>query len=235
LILLADNDIILKLAQCDLLTDLPDLLREDADQIFITPTARYQLLPKKTAKAIEKCGNEVTVKRIRDFLDKAMEIPPIQDDSLLKTLASIDKIDGGESILFAAAVQVPNPILATGDRNALRALLAHQEQLPTVIVALRERVVTFESVILLALYKRGFAIIKQKLLNSPKPDKMLSLVLKSDMRESDLIDCLRSYSREIEPLLLFRNFLFLSPCQRREGEGQVIEFPAPPTRKRGGE
>ncbi|HAS52079.1 MAG TPA: hypothetical protein DCS21_10205 [Gammaproteobacteria bacterium] len=54
----------------------------------------------------------------------------------------------------------------------------------------------------------GFAIVKQKLLSSPKPDKMLRLVLKQDMRESDLMDCLRSYSREVEPLLLFRSLLF---------------------------
>ena len=56
MILLADNDIILKLAQCDLLTDLPKLLGEPAEQVFITRTARYQVLPKKAAKALEKCG-----------------------------------------------------------------------------------------------------------------------------------------------------------------------------------
>jgi len=73
---------------------------------------------------------------------------------------------------------------------------------------LRERVVTFESALLLALRKLGFAIVKQKLLGSPKPDNLLRLVLKPDMREADLAECLRSYSWEVEPLLLFRNLLF---------------------------
>lgn len=203
MILLADNDIILKLAQCDLLADLPKLLDEPAEQVFITPTARYQLLPKKTAKAIAKCGNEATLKRIQDFLDATSEIPQIQDESLLQTLASIDHIDPGEALLFAAAVEMLDPILITGDRNALRALLANQDRLPTVNAALQEKVVTFESAVLLALHTLGFAIIKQKLLSSPKPDAMLRLVLKPDMRETDLSECLESYVREVRPLLLF--------------------------------
>jgi hypothetical protein len=61
LILLADNDIILKLAQCDLVGGFSELLGEPAGQVYITPTARYQLLPKKMAKAIDKCGDEATV------------------------------------------------------------------------------------------------------------------------------------------------------------------------------
>lgn len=208
MILLADNDIILKLAQCDLLMDLHELLGEPTEQVFITPTARYQVLPKKTGKAVEKCGSEAIVSCIRDFLDAAADIPEIQDEGLLKTMASIDHIDDGEALLFAAAVELSAPTLITGDRNALRALLANQERLPGVNAALREKVVTFESSILLALHAQGFAIVKQKLLGSPKPDKLLRLVLKPDMREADLSECLRSYSREIEPLLLFRHLLF---------------------------
>jgi hypothetical protein len=201
-ILLADNDIILKLAQCDLLFDLSQLLNETTDQVFVKPTARFQLLPKKTSKAIEKCGNGRVLTQIREFLEVTAEIPGIQDGALLSALSKIPKIDDGEALLFAAAVEVVGPILATGDRNALRALLDHQEQLHTVIAVLQERVVTFESVILLALHRLGFAIVKQKLLSSPKPDKLLRLVLKPDMRESDLVECLRSYTRDVGPLLL---------------------------------
>lgn len=208
MIVLADNDLILKLAQCDLLADLPELLGESADQIFVLPTARYQLVPQKTAKALAKCGNEATLERVKSFLDATNEIPKVQDETLLKTLVSIDKIDGGEAQLFAAVVELPNPLLLTGDRNALRALLANQDRFPTVAAALRERVVTFESAVLLALHKLGFAIVKQKLLGHPKPDAMLRLVLKPDMREADLSDCLKSYSREVEPLLAFRHLLF---------------------------
>jgi len=211
LILLADNDIILKLAQCDLVGGFSELLGEPAEQVYITPTATYQLLPKKMAKAIDKCGDEATVRRVRDFLESANEIPQIKDASLLTVLHRIDKIDSGEALLFAAAVELPNPILATGDRNALRALLAQETLLASVVEALRDNVVTFESVLLLALHRNGFASVKQKLLNSPKPDGMLRLVLKSDMRESNLSECLRSYLREVAPLLRFREVIFGEP------------------------
>lgn len=175
---------------------------------FHTPTARFQLLPKKTAKALAKCGNVETIARIQGFLSVAKDIPAIQDTDLLALLGSIDKIDDGEALLFAAAIELPKPILLTGDRNALRALLANQDRLPAVAAALREKVVTFESPVLLALHTLGFAIVKQKLLGSPKPDALLRLVLKPDMREADLSDCLKSYSREVETLLAFRHVLF---------------------------
>ena len=120
MIVLADNDVILKLAHCDLLTDLPELLGKPAEQVFVLPTARHQLVPKKAAKALAKCGNEATLGRVKDFLAVANDIPAIQDTGLLATLGGIDKIDDGEALLFAAAVELPNPVLMTGDRNALR-------------------------------------------------------------------------------------------------------------------
>lgn len=209
MILLADNDIN-KLAQCDLLADLPELLGEAPEEILITPTARFQMMPRKRDKAIAKYGSEAAVERIKEFLDLAKEIPEIQNKTLLKALGNTDNIDEGEAMLFAAALELPSPILMTGDRNALRAVLANQDRLPTVNTALRERVVTFESAILLALHKQGFTIVKQKLLGWTKPDGLLRLVLKPNMNEADLSECLQSASREVEPLLLFRQIIFNS-------------------------
>jgi hypothetical protein len=204
LIVLADNDIILKLAQCDLLDDLPNILGKKCTDVFITDTAKYQLLPKSSAKALSKCGNEETLARLTAFLETTQTLSAIENTVLLAQLGDIDGIDGGEKFLFAAAVEIDNPLLITGDRRALRALLEHQDQLPTVFSALQNAVVTFESAILLALRLVGFAIVKQKLLGSPKPDGMLRLVLKSETGEADFIECLCSYSKEIAPLLAFK-------------------------------
>ena len=52
--------------------------------------------------------------------------------------------------------------------------------------------------------KFGFAIVKQKLLGSPKPDGTLRLVLRSETLEADFIECLCSYSKEVLPLLAFK-------------------------------
>ncbi|NOU23719.1 MAG: hypothetical protein HOO93_18370 [Methyloglobulus sp.] len=210
MIVLADNDIILKLAQCDLLGCLPGILGEEWSEIFISPTAKYQLLPNNPVKALNKCGNEETLERLTAFLDITQTLSEVQDSALLAMLGEIDGIDGGEKFLFAAAAELDNPLLITGDRRALRTLIEYQNYLPTVFSVLQDSVVTFESAILLAIYKLGFAIVKQKLLGSPKPDKMLRLVLRSETREADLIECLCSYSKEVIPLLAFKQHLPLS-------------------------
>ena len=207
MIVLADNDIILKLAQCDLLECLPDILGEEWTEIFVSPTAKHQLLPKNRDKALNKCGNEETLTRLIEFLDITKSLSVVQDSTLLAMLDDIDGIDGGEKFLFAAAAELTNPLLITGDRRALRSLIEHKTRLHKVFAVLQNSVVTFESAILLALQIVGFAIVKQKLLGSPKPDNMLRLVLKSEMREAELIECLCSYSKEIIPLLAFKQCL----------------------------
>jgi hypothetical protein len=208
LIVLADNDIILKLAQCDLLDVLPDILElEEGAEIFITYAAKFQLRPKSPTKALSKCGNEETLSRLTAFLEITQTLPAVNDKALLNVMEDIDGIDGGERYLFASAVEAENSLLITGDRTALRALLEHQNQLPSVFSALQNAVVTFESAILLAIRKFGFAIVKQKLLGSPKPDGMLRLVLKIETGEDDFIECLCSYSKEIMPLLAFKEHL----------------------------
>lgn len=196
MIVLADNDIILKLAQCDLLDSLADLLGTDIENIYIPTTARYQLIPKNPQKLLSKCGNEETVARLQKFLAVAKDVPEIKNLDLLSRLTEIPNIDGGEQQLFAACVTDDKSILITGDRNALRAVISGKDYIPEVHAGLIDRVVTFESALLLALNFFGFAVLKQKLLACPKPDGVLKHVLRPHMTEADLLECLVSYTRE---------------------------------------
>lgn len=196
MILLADNDLILKLAQCSLLPDLPQLLGEGAGcPVFVLPTARFQLIPKSEQKALAKAGNEATLQALRTFLDGASELPEVQDASLLDEMDGVTGIDGGEQLLFAAMVELELSTLATGDRRSLQSVLSNQEVLPQVYDALNDRVLTFESAILLAIREFGFLDVKERLLTCPKPDGMLRLVLREQMEERDLVDCLVSHCR----------------------------------------
>lgn len=207
MIVLADNDIILKLAQCDLLECLPDIVQQQWNEIFVTPVAKFQLLPKNSDKKLRKCGNEETLERLTNFLETVQILPEVQNTELLAKLGNFEGIDGGEKFLFAAATEIPNSLLITGDKRALCALIEHQQQLPTVYEALQDNVLIFESAILLSMRHYGFAIIKQKLLGSPKPDGVLRLVLKSETDEADFIDGLVSYSRNVAPLLAYKQYL----------------------------
>lgn len=206
MIVLADNDIILKLAQCDLLDSLSELLGEKIEEIFIPSTAKYQLLSKSHEKALVKCGNEETVSRIKRFLEVAQDVPAIENLELLSRLAQTPGIHAGEQQLFAASIG-NDSLLLTGDRNALRAVLASKAANSDLHDALIDSVVTFESALLLALEIYGFVVLKQKLLACPKPDGVLKLVLRSDMTEHALKECLVSYSKEVTTLLAFKDRL----------------------------
>jgi hypothetical protein len=196
MIVVADNDLILKLAQCDLLKDIHVLLGlEDPTQIFVLPTARFQLIPKSEQKALNKAGSAVVLDAIKLFLQQTNELPHIGDESLLNSLEGIAGIDGGEQLLLASMTENDTSILATGDKRALKAVVANQ-QLAAVYESLCDRVLTFESALLLALVQFGFPNLKQRLLGNPKPDGVLRLVLKAEMNEGDLVDCLVSYCKE---------------------------------------
>lgn len=206
MIVLADNDIILKLAQCDLLDSLNVLLGVEVKDILIPTTARFQLMPKTGSKALLKCGNEETVARIGRFLKIAQDVPVIGDLDLLLRLADIPNIDSGEQQLFAATSN-GSALLITGDKRALRAVMLHQAAIPTVYDGLLGNVMTFESALLLGLYSYGFPVMKQKLLACPKPDGMLQLVLRQDMTETALSDCLVSYTNEFSMFLASKDRL----------------------------
>jgi hypothetical protein len=204
---LADNDVILKLAQCDLLDDLVDWLTEDHDKIYVTKTAQYQLLiPSRPAKALERAGSPIVLERIRSFLTLTDIVPVAKDETLLTNLFSVEGIDDGEAMLFVGALEQEDPLLITGDRRALKSLINHQHlpDIKRITTALHGRVVTFESSILLALEKLGYAVVQQKLLSSPSPDGMLRLAL-SQQCESNLRECLISYSKDVSLFLAFQS------------------------------
>lgn len=186
----------MKLAQCDLLESLPELLGTQITDIFVSTTARYQLLPKNAEKLLSKCGNAETVARLQEFLSSVLDVPAIKNLELLARISEIPNIDAGEQQLFVACVSDEDSILITGDRKALRAVVAGKDSVPEIHAGLIDRVVTFESALLLALDVFGFAVLKQKLLACPKPDGVLKQVLKPNMAEDDLRECLVSYTRE---------------------------------------
>ncbi len=70
MICLSDNDIILKLAACDLLTDAWVALGLTQGDVRVLPTAKHKFgLTKNPAKAKERYGAEVFA-RMQSFLSK---------------------------------------------------------------------------------------------------------------------------------------------------------------------
>lgn len=124
MILLSDNDIIGKLAACDLLDQALEVLAATRQEVFVLGTARYVLGVGGTKRKRSRRFDEATLERISAFLDSVQLLP---DDPSLEELARLNNVPGidpGEAILYASTASFQDFLLATDDRRSLRALVA---------------------------------------------------------------------------------------------------------------
>lgn len=205
MIVLSDNDVILKLAQCNLLSQLPVIFNQAPEQIFINPAARFQLLHKNPDKAISKCGSQKIYEQVGEFIGTAQNIPEIRDEGLIELLGSVPGIDIGEQYLLASCIENPEAIFMTGDRRCLSAILANQPALEVMHQRLIDAVVTFESSLLLCVNGLTQAHVYAQLLSNPKPDVMLRMALSN--AGNSMCECIFSYTREFYDYLAFKDRL----------------------------
>lgn len=206
MIVLSDNDVILKLAQCDLLRYLPDILEESPSGIFVSPTARFQLLPRNADKAIRKCGNQSIYENIGRFLETVQEIGEIQDETLFDIMGEIPHIDIGEQQLLASCVENPGALFMTGDKRCLQAVMDNQSIIATVHSRLLNSVITYESALLLSVRLLGFDKALMQMQSNPQPDSMLKLAMRSTQSDA-VCGCLLSYTRHLYDYLAFKERL----------------------------
>ncbi len=205
MIVLSDNDVILKLAQCNLLSQLPVVFNQPPEQIFINPAARFQLLPRNPDKAIRKCGSQVVYEQVGAFIESVQDIPEVQDSKIIELLGDIPKIDVGEQLLLASCMENPEAIFMTGDRNCLNAIISNQPALIDVHHRLLDAVVTFESSLLLCINDTGTDEVYRNLVNNPKPDGMLRLAISNS--GSAMSECIFSHTRAFYDYLAFKDRL----------------------------
>jgi len=204
-IVLSDNDVILKLAQCNLLSQLPVIFERPPENIFINPAARYQLLPRNPDKAIQKCGSQVVFEQLEAFIQSVQDIPEVQNSNLIEVLGSVSGIDIGEQLLLASCIENPNAIIMTGDRRCLCAIAKNQPTLAVIHQRLLDSVVTFESSLLLCIHGTNLAHVYQNLVNNPKPDGMLKLALSN--AGAAMRECIFSHTRDFYDYLAFKDRL----------------------------
>lgn len=122
-----DNDIVHKLARCNLLDETSKLCTDDTKNISLLGSLRFRFnLHKGGAAALSKCGNQETVDRMIKFCASCSEIAPPTDHDTLALLSEIQHIDDGEAIMFASALESQNVLLFSGDKRAIRALSSHK-------------------------------------------------------------------------------------------------------------
>lgn len=207
MIILSDNDIILKLAQCGLLSDLPSILEIKDSDFRINSSAKYQLLsPKKPDKAIAKCGSRAIYDNLEKFINSTAIIEEIKDRDILTSLGGIAHIDPGEQQLIASCVENNGSILMTGDKNCLNAIQSNQDLLTVVNKSLMDSVITLESALLLSIEKLGFDYVIEKINNGKVSDGMLKLALR-EKECTGFCECLFSFTSQFYGYLAFKDRL----------------------------
>jgi len=117
---LLDNDVVLKLAQLDLLSEGCKLLTRNFGQLFVLDTIVYQLRGKA---AIRRYGTEA-IERVNDCLGQGVfslfgEI--ITDPRLISLQNDFDNLDEGEMRLVQGLLN-HHDLLLSGDKRFLKAI-----------------------------------------------------------------------------------------------------------------
>ena len=199
MILLSDNDILIKLVGCDLLHDFLHSLNASMQDIVITPQAKFSI--RKYAK---KMLSDDDVRQQLLAMMNSFAVIDAQNDDKVAHLSTFTGLDGGENLLILATADTTDGILLTGDKRCLKALINNQHDalIADLTQRLAQRVYCFEHILLLLIDKFGFEVIKGKVLNRCVQDCMLQAVFRNHSNESNVIQGLISYSQELSYMLV---------------------------------
>lgn len=183
MILLSDNDILLKLAICDLLDETIADLGATHGDVAVLGTARFKLgIAKQPDKTKARIG-EAAFERLKSLFDRVQTIgAPAPDE--LNLFDDIVGIDPGEAVLFAASAQYPDFRIATGDKISLRALKANPICEP-VCSLLVGKVVCLEQVVLRLIDRCGFTPILNKIVPVRTCDTALRSIFGSGLSATE--------------------------------------------------
>ncbi|QOV23088.1 hypothetical protein [Anabaenopsis elenkinii] len=190
-----DNDIILKLATCDLFNETLTTFEINASQIQILDSFKYKFDVNRQIKRTR--GNKSDNNYTKFDIKKALEIvencvtlsehnPNIDRDIYLKLMDSCrrsndktDTIDQGEAILISYIFYLSqqgytNNYLLTHDKCCLRALI--KSGLTEIIENLEGRIWCLEQLIFKYIEKFGFDIIQTKVYPSRYCDQNIKMI-----------------------------------------------------------
>jgi len=198
-IVLADNDVILKLVQCDLIAEFLSSFDVTLDDIRIRPVTRLFLSKNKIRKRLDPA----CIARLEGLLSAVCDINLDPDPDELSTLVEIAKIDEGEAVLFIVCPQYPDARIVTGDKRSLVGLHDAEKVWPVcklLAAKLAGKIYCFEQVLLKILDAVGFEAIRDRIVLGRECDKGLALWLGSGLEatETEFRNGLASFLNEVK-------------------------------------
>jgi hypothetical protein len=193
MIILADNDIIYKLACFDLLQEFLTCLEAAPQDIYVLSTLKYKL--RKKLK-----NDPIPLKRLEEFVAVISEVPQASAQSLERFVG----LDVGEQQLFAVMIEYADTSqLVTGDKRALQAVaeLAVTDQ--ALLHILSGRVECFEGVLLGLIQRYGFEVINAKISAYPNADGLCRMAFGINRTQEHAEEAIRSYLESIRSEAVF--------------------------------
>ncbi len=196
MIVLADNDILFKLARCDLFGEFLAAFGITTVDVRIVRATRFSVRSTKHQKRI----GDASYARLVAFLEAVADLDIAPDPVATAALTEqTDKnIDAGEAVLFATCPLIEGSAIVTGDKRSLVGLVAAagtDAVCESLCVKLAGRVYCFEQILDRILDRVGFDAIRQRLIDGRECDRGLALWLGSglDTTEAGFRDGLTSF------------------------------------------
>jgi hypothetical protein len=196
-VVLADNDIIHKLACCGLLQELLQWLGVPPAEVWVLPSMRFMLRKKLKADAL-------ALAELNAFLTQVSDLPEA-DIHMLGLLPA--EMDVGEKQMLAVLVNTPEvQHLITGDKRALRLIGGLCAKDAALDLRLTDaRVDCLESIMLELIGTFGFAAVNTKVIRGIKSDKVLQSSFGAKTKEANAKEALAYYLNDVRrdaPFLL---------------------------------
>jgi hypothetical protein len=188
MIVLSDNDILHKLAVCDLFDEFLAYMQTPAKSIVILPTCIFKL---RTLLRMQPQA----LARLEKFCVSVTSLVDDQIETAVLDTITATGADAGEAILAAKVATTPGAYLVTGDKRAINAL----STLPAgpVRSALAGRILCFEELILGIMQLHSFEAIAPKLIAGSACDGVLRIAFGLGRSEVHAKSCLTSYANEL--------------------------------------
>lgn len=212
MIVLADNDVLVALAQCDLVDEALTVLNCGFADCYVLGEAPYSLYLNNPTKCFDKrLGNPHAFERLCHIIESCNKLGPANENiELLEQLMELDGVHDGELqlTLHAENLHAQNAqfTLTTGDKTFLTAI--YQSDCALAKAILFQRVECLESLLVKAIGIYGHEYIttkvgygKETTTNAKKFDTVLSMAFGNGRGEQHTLDCLQNYMRPTQYFL----------------------------------
>lgn len=198
MIAFVDNDVVVKLAACDLIPTALGAISVLESDVRVLTSARFSLYVNKSCERGKAKWGADAHARICRFIQQSTPWDGTPDDSDMEILKAIDGVDEGEAVLLASCARLPDSVLLTGDKKSLRAL-SNAPSAGQICSLLTGRIFCVETLIALSIKKVGFAKLTPQIIGGRGADKALTAIFASGLRttEASAMEGLASYEADL--------------------------------------